>query len=223
MQDTLGQRLAFVGLGSDVEARLAPISDLVACHVDIALERFTAQVATSPSAARFLYGRDRLESHGEGLAEHWRALAQGRIDASFADAAHRMGLRHARIGLDTRWHIGSYASLVDALVKGVIQDGMAAALQSRRGAFGLFGRPDEAGVLLVAEAIAEGLSTLLAGVLLDIDLSVSGYIAKLREDGMNGVEAQRQRLLQAVQQAGQTLELAAQGAGGCGCVRPVRP
>ncbi|AVF03832.1 hypothetical protein C4375_08905 [Devosia sp. I507] len=122
-----------------------------------------------------------------------------------------MGLRHARIGLETRWHVGSYASLVDALVKGVIQDGMAAALQSRRGALGLFGRPDEAGVLRVAEAIGEGLATLLAGVLLDIDLSLSGYIAKLREEGLHNAEVQRQRLRQAVKQAGQTLELAADG------------
>ena len=223
MQDTLGQRLAFVGLGSDVEARLAPISDLVGRHVEIAVQRLTAQVATTPSAARFLYGRDRLESNGEGLAEHWRALAGGRFDAGFAEAARRQGLRHARIGLETRWHVGSYASLVDALVKGVIQDGMAAALQSRRGALGLFGRPDEAGVLRVAEAIAEGLATLLAGVLLDIDLSLSGYIAKLREDGLNGVEAQRQRLRQAVQQAGQTLELAADGQRQDGADGPADP
>lgn len=211
MQDTLGQRLAFVGLDGDVEARLAPIAGLVECHVETALKRFSAQVATSPSAARFLYGRDRLESNGEGLAEHWRALAAGRFDAGFAEAAHRMGLRHARIGLETRWHVGSYASLVDALVKGVIQDGMAAALQSRRGALGLFGRPDEAGVPRVAEVIAEGLATLLAGVLLDIDLSLTGYIAKLREDGLNNAEAQRQRLRHAVQQAGHALELAADG------------
>jgi methyl-accepting chemotaxis protein len=211
MQDTLGQRLAFVGLDSNVEARLAPIADLVERHVEIAVERFTAQVATSPSAARFLYGRDRLESNGDGLAEHWRALAGGRFDAGFAEAARRIGLRHARIGLETRWHVGSYASLVDALVKGVIQDGMAAGLQSRRGALGLFGRPDEAGVLRVAEAIAEGLATLLAGVLLDIDLSLSGYIAKLREEGLHTAEVQRQRLRQAVRHAGQTLELAADG------------
>lgn len=88
---------------------------------------------------------------------------------------------------------------------------MAAALQSRRGALGLFGRPDEAGVQRVAEAIAEGLATLLAGVLLDIDLSLSGYIAKLREEGLHNAEAQRQRLRQAVKQAGQALELAADG------------
>ncbi|MVS99371.1 protoglobin domain-containing protein [Devosia marina] len=211
MQDTFEQRLAFVGLDKDVEARLAPIADLVERHVEVAVERFTAQVATSPSAARFLYGRDRLDSNGEGLAEHWRALAGGRFDAGFAEASRRMGLRHARIGLEPRWHVGSYASLVDVLVKGVIQDGMAAALQSRRGALGLFGRSDEAGVQRVAEAIAEGLATLLAGVLLDIDLSLSGYIAKLREEGLHNAEAQRQRLRQAVKQAGQALELAADG------------
>jgi methyl-accepting chemotaxis protein len=211
MQDTFQQRLDFVGLGGDVVSRLAPISALIERHIERALQRFNAQVATTPSAARFLYGRDRIETNGEGLAEHWRALARGRFDHHFAEAAQRMGLRHARIGLEPRWHVGSYASLVDTLVRGVIEDGLAAAVEDRRGALGLFGRPAPASLRLAAEGIAEGLATVLAGVLLDIDLSVSGYVAKLREEGANGVEAQRQRLRQAVREAGRALELAAEG------------
>ncbi|WP_338721199.1 protoglobin domain-containing protein [Devosia sp. XK-2] len=211
MQDTFQQRLDFVGLGGDVASRLAPISPLIERHIERALQSFNAQVATTPSAARFLYGRDRIETNGEGLAEHWRALAQGRFDNHFAEAAQRMGLRHARIGLEPRWHVGSYASLVDTLVRGIIQDGMAAAVEDRRGTLGLFGRPAPASLRLAVEGISEGLATLLAGVLLDIDLSVSGYVAKLREEGVNGAEAQRQRLRQAVREAGRALELAAEG------------
>jgi len=211
MQDTFQQRLDFLGLGGDVETRMAPIAALVECHVERALERFNAQISRSPSAARFLYGRERIEANGEGLAEHWRALARGQFDMEFARAAQRMGLRHARIGLEPRWHVGSYASLVDTLVRGVIQDGLAAAMRSRKGGLNLFGRGDEGIASDAAGAIAEGLATLMAGVLLDIDLSLAGYIGKLREEGLNAVEAQRQRLRLAVEKAGTALELAAEG------------
>ncbi|WP_375599153.1 protoglobin domain-containing protein [Devosia sp. Naph2] len=211
MQDTFQQRLDFLGLGEDVETRMAPIADLVERHVEGALERFNAQVSRAPSAARFLYGRDRIEANGEGLAEHWRAMARGQFDLEFARAAQRMGLRHARIGLEPRWHVGSYASLVDTLVRGIIQDGLAAAIRSRKGGLNLFGRPDHGIANDAVGAIAEGLATLMAGVLLDIDLSLSGYIGRLREEGLNAVEAQRQRLRLAVEKAGRTLELAAEG------------
>ncbi|WP_297107912.1 protoglobin domain-containing protein [uncultured Devosia sp.] len=211
MQETLQQRLDFLGLGADVEARLAPLSALIEPQVEQALQRFQAQLATTPSAARFLYGRDRIEANGDGLAEHWRALASGRFDRQFAEAATRMGQRHARIGLEPRWHVGSYASLVDSLVRGMLQAGMVSVLKTRRPALRLFGGADDSRMVQAVDALADGLVALLCGILLDIDLSMSGYLGKLREEGLNAVEAQRQRLRATISKAGRMLELAAEG------------
>ncbi len=67
MQDTFEQRLAFVGLDKDVEARLAPIADLVERHVEGALERFNAQVSRAPARRAFFMAGTGLKPMARGL------------------------------------------------------------------------------------------------------------------------------------------------------------
>ena len=211
MQDILQQRLDFLGLGGDARARLAPISASLEHHLDMAIAGFQARLAATPSAARFLYGCERIEANGEGLLGHWRALVRGEFDPAFAEAAQRMGQRHARIGLEPRWHVGSYAGILDGLVKGVVRDQCAAGLASRRGALALFAGTEDSRRRDMAEAMADGLSALLAGVLLDIDLGLAGYVGKLRDEARAASEAQRSAMRQAVMEMGGVLEAAARG------------
>lgn len=211
MQDTLQQRLEFVGLGAGVEARLAPIAESATRHLEIALERFNATLAATPSAARFAYGRERIEGEGGGLAAHWRALVAGRLDAEFAQIAMRTGQRHARIGVEPRWHVGSSALIIETLIKGVIRDGVAAAIRQRRGPLSLLGAGDPAAVLEATDAMADGLAALVSGMVVDLDLSLSGYVDKLRQDRQAEAEAQQSRLRTCVEQAGLALQNAAEG------------
>ncbi len=210
MQDKLQQRLDFLGLGEGIEAKLAPISASVTEHLSAGLQRFNARIATTPSAARFLYGRDTIEGNNGGPAAHWQALVAGRLDAGFAEAATRTGQRHARIGVEPRWHAGCHAVIAQALIRGVIGDGVAAALQQRRGPLGLLAM-DPAPVLAATEIMGEGLSALVGAIIVDLDLTFSGYADKLRQDAQAQIEAQQARLRRSVEQAGMVLELAAEG------------
>jgi methyl-accepting chemotaxis protein len=210
MADTLQQRLDFMGLGQGAEAQLSPIAQSVAHHLDLALERVALQVAGAPSAARFLFGRERIEGDGGGPAAHWRALAAGQWDRQFADAAMRAGQRQARIGVDPRWHAGSHAIVAQCLVRGVIRDGVEAALRRRRGPLAmLVGDPTH--VLEVTEAMADGLATLVSAVVLDLDLTFSGYAERLRLDAEAALATERGRTKRLVAEAARVLELAAQG------------
>ncbi|MBJ3786299.1 protoglobin domain-containing protein [Devosia sediminis] len=211
MQDTLQQRLDFIGLGEGVEERLAPVADSAARHLDLALQRFASQVATAPSAARFLYGRERIEGDSGGPATHWRALVSGRLDRSFAEAAVRTGQRHARIGVDPRWHVGSQAIIVQDLVRGMIPEGVATMMKPRRGPLGLLGAPDASAVQDATDALANGVATLLGAVLLDLDLTYSGYFERQRLDAETRLDAQEARLRQSIEAAGRMLEAAAEG------------
>lgn len=211
MADMLQQRLDFIGLGEGIEARLAPIVDSVAQHLDLALQRLAMQVAGAPSAARFLFGRERIEADNGGPAAHWRALAAGQFDSGFAEAAQRAGHRQARIGVDPRWHAGSHAIVVQSLVRGVIRDGVEAAMRARRGPLALLGGGDPAPALALTEAMADGLAALVGAVVLDLDLTFSGYAERLRLDAAAAVAAEKNRLKQVVAEAGRILEQAAQG------------
>ena len=210
MADTLQQRLEFMGLGEGAETRLSPIAQSVAHHLDLALDRLAARVADAPSAARFLFGRERIEGDGGGPAAHWRALVTGRWDRPFVDAAMRAGQRQARIGVDPRWHAGSHAIVTQSLVRGVIRDGVEAALRLRRGPLALLAG-DPAPVLEVTEVMADGLATLVSAVVLDLDLTFLGYAERLRLDAEAALATERGRTKRLVVEAARVLDLAAQG------------
>ena len=210
MADTLQQRLDFIGLGEGVEARLSPIARSVEHHLDLALDRLAVQVAGAPSAARFLFGRERIEGDGGGPAAHWRALVAGRLDRAFVEAASRAGQRQARIGVDPRWHVGSHAIVTQGLIRGVIRDGVEAALRARRGPLALLAG-DPGSILEITDVMAEGLATLVSAVVLDLDLNFAGYAERLRLDAEAATATERRRLDGVVAEAARMLELAAQG------------
>lgn len=211
MQDTFQQRLDFVGLGDGVADRLAPVAENAARHLEQALQRFSAQVSATPSAARFLYGRERIEGDGGGPSAHWRALLAGQIDRDFAEASSRTGQRQARIGVEPRWAAGSHSIIVQELVRGVIRDGVAQLIKPRRGPLGLLGAPDAISVQDGADALANGVATLVGAVMADLDFCFSGYAERLRLDGEARLEAQQGRLHQGIAMAGSLLERAAEG------------
>jgi methyl-accepting chemotaxis protein len=210
MADTLQQRLDFIGLGEGADARLAPIVQSAAHHLDLALHRLAQQVEGAPSAARFLFGRERIEGDGGGPAGHCRALVAGQWDKGFVEAALRAGQRQARIGVDPRWHAGSHAIVAQTLIRGVIRDGVEAALRTRRGPLAML-VGDPAPVIEATEVMADGLATLVSAVLLDLDLTFSGYIERLRLDADATLVTERGRMKRVVAEAARVLELAAQG------------
>jgi methyl-accepting chemotaxis protein len=217
MQDSLQQRLEFVGLGDGIERLLAPIAPGLDRHLDAALRHLSLQVAAAPSAARFLYGRDRIESDGGSAAAHWQALLAGQFDKTFVETATRTGQRHARIGVEPRWQAGSHAIIAQALIRGVVADGVAQIARARRGPLALLdlrgSAPDE-----MIQGLADAVAALVGAVLLDLDLTFSGYAERLRQDAEAGLAAEKSRLRTAAAQVGLALENAAAGQSDTGLV-----
>ncbi len=71
-------------------------------------------------------------------------------------------------------------------------------MRLRRGPLGMLGAPDPSAVMDAAEAMASGVATLVSAIVFDLDLTFTGYIDKLRQDGEARLEAQRAELRQAV-------------------------
>ena len=117
----------------------------------------------------------------------------GQWDKAFVEAALRAGQRQARIGVDPRWHAGSHAIVVQGLIRGIIRDGVEAALRTRRGPLSMLAG-DPVPVLAATEMMAEGLATLVSAVVLDLDLTFSGYIERLRLDAEAALSTERGRM-----------------------------
>jgi methyl-accepting chemotaxis protein len=207
--DGFEERVDFVGLDAAAEDKLRAIAPQVSRHLGKALGAFQSRLADTPSVARFLYGRERIDAAMP--VQHWQALAAERFDRGFFDNAARLGLRHARIGLEPRWHLGGYSVILQSLVRSVIHDFMAEALLPRRNRLGLAVARDPQAVMEDADCLADGLAALLGGVLLELDGSLSGYLGKVREDAHADATVYRHKMMEAVRQAGAMLAAAAEG------------
>ncbi|MFD2647603.1 methyl-accepting chemotaxis protein [Devosia albogilva] len=211
IDDSLQSRLDFIGLDTETRSRLASVQTHAANHLEPALERFYARIATVPAVARFFDGKPQMDRAQAKQAEHWRAILTGQLDDDYLEASTRVGLRHAKIGLEPRWYIGGYGVIVETMIKGMVHDMMREALTPKKGRFGRPARLDPEAVLADADEMAMALAAMLKSMLLDIDLGVSAYFDKLTADARAADDAARARIESAVSTIGSVLQDVAEG------------
>jgi methyl-accepting chemotaxis protein len=210
-EDPLQSRLDFIGLDAETRARLASVQVHAASHLDPALDKFYAKVATVPSVARFFEDRPHMSRAQTKQVDHWRAILTGKLDHEYLEASSRIGLRHAKIGLEPRWYIGGYGVIVETMVRGLVHDMMREALTPKKGRFG---RPlplDPEALLAESDNMALTLVAMLKSMLLDIDLGVSAYFGKLTEEARAADDAARARIEEAVSSIASVLQDVAEG------------
>ena len=209
-QDNLQSRLDFIGLDATSRQRQAKVQQHIDKHLSVALDKFYAKVATVPAVARFFEGKPHMDRAQSKQVGHWKAIAAGHFDDAYYEASSRVGLRHAKIGLEPRWHIGGYGLIVESLIVGLVHDLMAEALQPRPGRFGKKpASPDE--IMAAADEMALVVGSLIKSTLLDIDIGVSAYFDKLTEEARAADDAAKAKVNRAVALTGAVLKDMAQG------------
>ncbi|GEM_PF-617883 len=209
--DHLQTRLDFLGLDAVARARLAEAKPHVDAHLEPALSRFYDVLAQVPAAAQFFDGKSHMNRAQGKQIGHWGAIASGAFDEDYFASSTKIGLRHAQIGLEPRWHIGGYGLIMETLVKGVIHDVMAEATRPQKTRFGRSVPRKGEDVLADADAMAETVVTLLKAIMLDIDIGVSAYFDKLSADAHAADEASRAEVQKAVDATGSVLRDVAMG------------
>ncbi len=208
---SLSERLDFIGLDTAARERLMSVHGLIAKHLPPALDGLYEKISAAPEAARFFSGTEQMaRAHGKQL-EHWKAIASGQLDEDYAKSSMRIGLAHAQIGLEPRWHIGGYGVVLDRLLQGVIHDAMTKILEQPKG---LFGRPvplDPQHVLAETDAMAKAVATMVKATLLDIDLGVSAYFHRLSAEARAIEQTAADKIARAVELTGNVLRDVAQG------------
>ncbi len=209
--ELLQSRLDFIGLDDTARGHLSQVQPSIELHLETALDLFYAKIGTVPAVRRFFDGKPQMDRAKSKQMGHWQAIATGQLDDAYMEASSRVGLRHAQIGLEPRWHIGGYGVIMETLVRGIIHDAMAAALQPQKGRFGILAprKPDD--VLADADAMAEAVVAVLKSMLLDIDIGVTAYFDKLTGDARQADDAARARIGKAVAATGAVLKDVAHG------------
>ncbi len=209
--DHLQTRLDFLGLDAVARARLAEAKPHVDTHLEPALSRFYDMLAHVPAAAQFFDGKAHMNRAQGKQIGHWGSIASGALDENYFASSTRIGLRHALIGLEPRWHIGGYGLIMETLIKGVIHDMMAEATKPQKTRFGRHVPRKGEDVLADADAMAETVVTLLKAIMLDIDIGVSAYFDKLSSDAREAEQASREKINAAVAATGSVLRDVAMG------------
>ena len=209
--EDLRSRLDFIGLGDSATAQLAELQPSIEKHLEAALDRFYTKITTVPAVQKFFSGKPHMDTAKSKQLGHWKAIASGQFDDAYVEASSRVGLRHAKIGLEPRWHIGGYGVIMETLVRGLVRDAMAASAVPEKGLFGRSSRPNAEAVQAQADKMADSLVVVLKAILLDIDIGVTAYFEKLTSDARVADQAAQAKIKKAVVATGAVLNSVADG------------
>jgi methyl-accepting chemotaxis protein len=86
----------------------------------------------------------------------------------------KVGKTHARIGLEPRWYIGGYATIVEHLIHAIVKAHWPGLTTLRKGGAG---------------KVAEAISCVIKAAMLDVELGISGYLETLDQKRFEAEEA----------------------------------
>ena len=113
MLEGLGGWLAFTRNDDEEEKLLAALWAEIEPQLPQLLDAFYGDLGSVPELGRLLAGKtQRLK---EAQIAHWRALFTKRMDADYLQRVRTVGLAHQRAGLEPRWYVAGYASLLDRM------------------------------------------------------------------------------------------------------------
>ena len=208
----LSERMDFSRLDEATRGHLKDLSPSIESHLDKALDLFYERIAIVPAVSAYFSEPAHMDRAKSAQAEHWRGIATGQLDADYYDRGLKIGLRHARIGLDPRWYIGGYALIVESLVKGIIGDVLAERIAQKPGGLGgLFSSAAATDVPALTEELGQGLSALLKVVMLDIDIAVTAYFDRMTEMAAEQQKVHADKVARTVDLTGAALKALAEG------------
>jgi hypothetical protein len=159
-------RLRFLQIDEDGRAALREMRLEIETHLPDILEEFYEHVRRWPQVAQFFGGSAGMDAAKSKQIQHWLTIARGEFDSRYVDSVRRIGLAHAKLGLEPRWYIAGYAFIVVRLVSHVTR-------RVRSVAF----RRDKSGVREDRFSNA-----LLRAVMLDMDFVISIYLEESEKE-----------------------------------------
>lgn len=94
--------------------------------------------------------------------DHWMQLFAHGLDAAYVERATNIGRVHARVGLEPKWYIAGYASVLDTAIRKIIAPGLWAFVPWRR-------------------RLAGDVALMVKASLLDMDIALSTYFERAEE------------------------------------------
>lgn len=155
---TRDERLRFLNISTTDAEILTEIRTFIIPELPKIVDIFYAHLAKFSKLSEMITRGGGTERLKKTQIEHWSALLSGRYDEEFFTRVTRIGLAHAKIGLEPRWYLGGYC-----LVQSYLDDVLVRAIRWNR------------------EKLSRYLQVLHRAIFLDMDLAVSVYIERLED------------------------------------------
>lgn len=161
----MDRRMKFMRLDSRDCERVRHLKPLVERHLPAALDEFYIQLRRTPDVKKFFQNDAHIERAKGAQLDHWGGVSSGVFDDRYAENVRKIGLTHARVGLEPSWYIGGYAIILEYLIKAIVSEIWPKGLMQRGS----------------GEAAGAAIASLAKAVFLDMDLAISVYLEAMSE------------------------------------------
>lgn len=169
----LDERMSFIKFDEVELDALKAAKPVIDDALEGVLQEFYTQVKSYETTQSFFQNQKHMDGAKSAQMNHWNRITNAEFDGNYVDAVTRIGLAHARIGLEPRWHIGGYALLTSGLIKAIVMDECK----------GFFNRK-------VSNRLAHKAAAVVKASLLDMDYAISVYLDKLADEKRIAEESQ---------------------------------
>ncbi|WP_374377852.1 protoglobin domain-containing protein [Dongia sp.] len=157
------ERLAFSGIDQNVLKVIAGFRAEIEAVLPDAIAEFYRYLGDWPNLTGMFSDSKRMEYARSAQAAHWKRLFSGQLDETYFQSALKIGLVHARIGLEPRWYIAAYYRTLSHLIRHAV-----VACYSRVHAH------------RASVQIGDVVSAMTQLAMLDMDIAVSAYFEELQ-------------------------------------------
>ncbi len=113
----IDQRLHFMQIDAETKDALREVRPLVEAALPDILVGFYDHVRSWPDVAKFFEGQGHMDMAKNRQIQHWGTILSGEFNQTYVEGVRKIGMTHARIGLEPRWYIGGYAFITTRLAR----------------------------------------------------------------------------------------------------------
>ncbi|MGB3711980.1 MAG: globin-coupled sensor protein [Erythrobacter sp.] len=157
----LAERLSYYGLEPHDPAYKS-VNRVLRSSLDATLDKFYGEVGTRKNLAGKFESPASLNRARAAQARHWTSAFSEGLGENFLNRSRHIGAVHARIGLEPKWYVGSYARIMEELLTAIIAPGWKRYLPWK-------------------QAEARRVVALVKVSLLDMDIALSSYFVDMNE------------------------------------------
>lgn len=136
------------------------LSKIIERSMGTALDGFYRELGTRKELVGKFNDNAAMDRARRAQARHWQSAFSDGLGQSFLERSRHIGGVHARIGLEPKWYVGSYARILDDLITATIAPGWKRLLPWKR-------------------AEARRVVALVKVSLIDIDIALSSYFSDI--------------------------------------------